>query len=85
MPLYDFRCEKCSHKFEQITSSDPAGQAECPKCGSSENKRLVSRFKVGGRGDLRESTTHGCHGCHSGHNHSHSSGGSGSEPGESSE
>ena len=32
MPLYDFKCEKCSHKFEEIVNIDISSTA-CPKCG----------------------------------------------------
>jgi putative FmdB family regulatory protein len=31
MPIYDFKCEKCDHKFEAITSIDSKFTL-CPKC-----------------------------------------------------
>lgn len=43
MPLYDFRCNKCKHEFEetlayhQLTSEGPP---ECPECGSYFTKRV---------------------------------------------
>ncbi len=61
MPLYDFRCERCQSEFEEMSASDGPAPA-CPHCGKAEQvKRLVSGFRVGGRGDQRESTQHGCH------------------------
>jgi putative FmdB family regulatory protein len=61
MPLYDFRCEKCPHDFEEMAASGGPAPV-CPKCGSADQvKRQVSGFRVGGRGDQRESTQHGCH------------------------
>ena len=62
MALYEFFCDACQLKFEQITSSTDEDQGKCPKCSSKQHsKRLISRFAVGGQGDLRESTFHGCH------------------------
>lgn len=67
MALREFYCESCRIQFEQITSStaetaDP-DYGRCPRCSSAKNSRkLISRFRVGGQGDLRESTIHGCHG-----------------------
>ena len=41
MPLYDYRCKKCGHRFEQIQKfSDPEIKT-CPKCGG-EVERLLS-------------------------------------------
>jgi putative FmdB family regulatory protein len=83
MALYEFHCEGCGKKFEQITSSTDPDQGKCPSCGKADAQRLISKFAVAGRGDLRESTMHGCHDCsvapgpveHSpdhGHDHDHS-------------
>jgi putative FmdB family regulatory protein len=72
MPLYEYFCEKCQRKFEQITSSNDPDQGKCPKCFEKSSKKLISRFAVGGQGDLRESTLHGCHDCGPGlDGHSH--------------
>jgi putative FmdB family regulatory protein len=42
MPIYEYRCEPCSHTFETLvrTSSDVP---KCPKCGSPE---LAKQFSV---------------------------------------
>lgn len=69
MALFEYYCDACRLKFEQITSSTDPDAGKCPQCRSSETRKLISRFAVGGQGDLRESTTHGCHGCHTGHKH----------------
>ncbi|MGK5086157.1 zinc ribbon domain-containing protein [Bdellovibrionota bacterium FG-2] len=63
MALYEFFCESCKSKFEQITSSTDPDQGTCPKCHGKQTRKLISAFAVGGQGDLRESTQHGCHGC----------------------
>lgn len=81
MALYEYYCEPCHNAFEQIVSgsTDPdAGR--CPRCKSQEQtRRLISRFAIGGQGDLRESTVHGCHGHFTGlggpdHGHGHEHG-----------
>ncbi len=93
MPLFEYFCEPCARKFETISSSAPPDSerqsVSCPECGGSKTHRLISRFAVGGQGDLRETTFHGCHDAsvpHShdghhhydhGHNHDHGSHGSG--------
>lgn len=61
MALYEFFCESCQKHFEQLTSATDPEQGRCPKCQGNKTRRLISRFAVGGRGDLRESTFHGCH------------------------
>jgi putative FmdB family regulatory protein len=42
MPLYEYQCGKCNHRFEKIQKfSDPAPDA-CPTCGGSPVTRLPS-------------------------------------------
>ena len=42
MPLYEYECEACHHRFEQIqTYSDPLVR-KCPKCGKKKVKKLLS-------------------------------------------
>ena len=42
MPTYEYQCRACGHKFEkfQRITEDPV--KDCPACGKSEVKRLVS-------------------------------------------
>ncbi len=73
MALYEFYCDPCKSKFEQITSSSDPDQGKCPKCQGKKTRRMISKFAVGGQGDLRETTFHGCHdnfdGVSGGHDH----------------
>jgi putative FmdB family regulatory protein len=80
MALYEYYCDSCQLRFEQITSASDPDAGKCPKCHGKDSKKLISPFAVGGRGDLRESTMHGCHDCHvptgpgheaGGHDHGH--------------
>lgn len=45
MPLYEYRCEACGHRFEMLQRMGASSQGvSCPKCGSLEVTRLVSTF-----------------------------------------
>jgi putative FmdB family regulatory protein len=42
MPLYEYECGACGHRFEQIRKfSDPPVDV-CPKCGEPKVQKLVS-------------------------------------------
>lgn len=51
MPLYEYQCESCGHRFERIQKfSDPPVDA-CPQCGSPVRKLISSpaiQFKGSG-------------------------------------
>jgi putative FmdB family regulatory protein len=34
VPLYEYRCTKCSHVFERIQKFSDPHVSECPKCGA---------------------------------------------------
>lgn len=41
MPLYEYRCKKCGHRFEKIQSFSAPDAKECPVC-KGEVERLIS-------------------------------------------
>jgi putative FmdB family regulatory protein len=41
VPIYEYQCNKCSHKFERKESFNGNPQMPCPKCGS-QAKRIFS-------------------------------------------
>ena len=41
MPLYDYQCKKCGHRFERIQKFSDPELKECPECGG-EIERLLS-------------------------------------------
>jgi putative FmdB family regulatory protein len=47
MPIYEYRCTKCGHVFEEIApySSNGNGTHKCEKCGAPA-KRLISAPQV---------------------------------------
>lgn len=43
MPIYEYKCRTCNHKFEEliIGCQEPK---ECPECGSPKVERQMSMF-----------------------------------------
>lgn len=49
MPIYEYRCESCSGKFELLTGFAERDTAQaCPTCESTKTRVLVSSFAVAG-------------------------------------
>ena len=45
VPIYEFSCAKCGHRFEELVGSHvgtEAGDVACPECGAGNPKRLMS-------------------------------------------
>ena len=58
MPLYEYRCTQCNHRFEKLLRSVvAAAETACPSCGSAIVSRLPSTFAARS-GD--SGTTTGC-------------------------
>jgi len=52
MPVYDFRCEECKHRFEVFIpyAEYDHHQTVCPNCGSRNILRVIRKVRVS-RGD----------------------------------
>ncbi|MBM4333946.1 MAG: zinc ribbon domain-containing protein [Deltaproteobacteria bacterium] len=49
VPIYEYQCSKCSHRFEMIHGVlEKELKISCPKCGDSRPQRMVSSFSCGG-------------------------------------
>jgi len=51
MPLYEYQCDACSHRFERIQKFSDPHVDTCPKCGGAVHKLLSSpaiQFKGSG-------------------------------------
>jgi putative FmdB family regulatory protein len=50
MPIYEYRCESCTEKFEVLTRFAERDTTQvCPACESTRTRVLVSSFaRVGG-------------------------------------
>jgi putative FmdB family regulatory protein len=52
MPIYEYRCESCSGKFDVLTRFAERDEAQvCPSCESTKTRVLVSSFAFAGTGD----------------------------------
>ena len=41
MPLYEYECDACGHKFEKFQSITAAPIKKCPVCGKNKVRRLI--------------------------------------------
>jgi putative FmdB family regulatory protein len=48
VPIYEFECEGCGARFEELVASVDA-VAACPECGSARGRRLISNVSPPGR------------------------------------
>lgn len=60
MPIYEYRCEECGHRFDAFfrQAEDSEGQQlVCAKCGSERVRKLFSVIGLGGigKGSLNDS------------------------------
>ena len=42
MPIYEYRCQACSHEFESIQKMSDCALTDCPKCHKPKLKKMVS-------------------------------------------
>jgi putative FmdB family regulatory protein len=45
VPIYEFACQSCGHRFEELVGAHvgvEASEVVCPECGSEEAERLLS-------------------------------------------
>src|SRR5262245_59927505 len=42
MPLYEYQCESCGHRFERIQKFSDPPVTECPNCGKGPVQKLLS-------------------------------------------
>ena len=52
MPIYEYQCNTCSHRFEALQKMADAPLVDCPACALPALKKLVSAasFKLKGTG-----------------------------------
>ncbi len=48
MPVYEFKCKKCDHRFElaESISKHDKHREKCPECGSRSIQNIVSSVNV---------------------------------------
>lgn len=52
MPIYEYRCESCNHELEAIQKIADPPLTDCPACGESALKKMISApaFRLKGSG-----------------------------------
>lgn len=68
MPIYEFRCGKCSRRFEHLCQMGESGEKlKCPDCGAPAPVRVMSSFSAtgteGGKGGGAGCNTCSSHNC----------------------
>ncbi len=51
MPLYEYKCGKCGHRFEKIENVKSSLTKKCPKCGAKAERQITAaaiQFKGSG-------------------------------------
>ena len=48
MPIYEFECEECGARFEELVAA-AAEPPACPSCGAARTRRLLSNVSPPGR------------------------------------
>jgi putative FmdB family regulatory protein len=42
LPLYEYKCVKCGHRFEKIESMNASTTKKCPKCGAKAERMFAA-------------------------------------------
>jgi len=52
MPIYEYACKNCDHTLDALQKMSDDPLVDCPDCGESQLKRLISapRFRLKGEG-----------------------------------
>ncbi len=54
MPIFEYRCEECGHRFDAFfrrAEDADTEQLQCEKCGSHSVKKMFSVIGIGGSAD----------------------------------
>ena len=62
MPLYEYRCEACSHEFEILQRlGESADGLSCPSCGIERLEKMFSTFAAAAtEGSMAQPVSAGC-------------------------
>lgn len=52
MPIYEYRCDACSHELDALQKISDALLTDCPECEANALRRLISKpsFRLKGSG-----------------------------------
>jgi putative FmdB family regulatory protein len=62
MPIYEYRCQSCGHALEAMQKMSDEPLKDCPACGKSDLKKLISAggFQLKGSGWYATDFKGGC-------------------------
>jgi len=63
MPLYEFVCRQCGCRFEALVRLDGERAVRCKSCQSSDIRKLLSSFGIGGGSNRLVSSSSSCNAC----------------------
>lgn len=68
MPIYDFKCKECGHRFEVLTSISNMDKVVCEKCGKAVERVYQGKCNFGANatGGGCSGNCSGCAGCNHG-------------------
>ncbi len=46
MPIYEYACQECGHRFEKLIRNQAEVPQECPACAKAALKKLFSSFSA---------------------------------------
>ncbi len=50
MPLFEFECNNCEHRFEELVSFSVVVKPVCPECSGHDVQKLVSAGSIRANG-----------------------------------
>ncbi|RDS85254.1 FmdB family zinc ribbon protein [Dyella psychrodurans] len=52
MPIYEFQCDACGHRFDRLQKLSDPDPSQCPDCGAPKVQRQISApsFRLAGGG-----------------------------------
>ena len=51
MPIFEYKCQDCSKRFEELILNSKQAEPDCPECGGADVERLISTFAAKAGGD----------------------------------
>ena len=50
MPIYEFSCDTCQCQFEKLVFTSDQDTPQCPSCGSTDVRKLISAGTIRAEG-----------------------------------
>ncbi len=61
MPIYEYACSECEHRFSLLQPISATEATACPQCGEKKSRRLFSTFSSKTEGETTGRTMTGGH------------------------